>query len=113
MTLFLILGLLAAGPPRSPGEQARLTALASALGRAHALHRLCTGPADNLWRSRVDKVLEVEKPDPVLRQRLVDSFNAGFEGGNAGFTTCSPESRAALAEAEQDAAEQARRLAAS
>ena len=103
--------LLAAAPPRSPAEQARLTALASALGRAHALHRLCAGPADDLWRSRVGKVLDGEKPDPAFRQRLTDSFNAGFEAGTAAFTACSPQSREALADAEHTAAEQARRLA--
>lgn len=113
MMIALMLGVLVTtAPPRSPAEQARLTALASALGRAHALHRLCTGPADDLWRARVGKVLDVEKPDPALRQRLVDAFNAGFASGGEGFTACSPQSRDALADAERDAAEQARRLAA-
>ena len=112
MIAALILSLLVVtGPPRTADEQTRLTALATALGRAHALHRLCTGASDDLWRSRVGKVLEVEKPDPVLKQRLVDAFNAGFAGANTDFTACWQESREALAEAERDAAGQARRLA--
>lgn len=113
MALALLLSLLiAAVPPRTPSEQAQLTALAEALGRAHGLHRLCAGPGDDLWRSRMGHMLDLEKPDAGLRQRLVDAFNAGFDSGKAAFPDCSLASRAALTEAEHAAADHARDLSA-
>ena len=98
-------------PPRSAADQAHLTALADALGHAHALHRLCTGPADDLWRSRMGKLLDAERPDPGLRQRLTDAFNTGFAAGKDAFSECSLQSRTALSEAERRAAAEARTLA--
>ena len=111
--LFALVLTAAAAPPRTPAEQARLTQLAQALGRVHALHRLCTGPQDDLWRSRMGRMLDVEKADPALRQRLTDSFNAGFEAGGAGLTACSPSARAELIDAEHAAAERSSALAGS
>ncbi|CAN5283738.1 hypothetical protein BH09PSE2_BH09PSE2_22760 [soil metagenome] len=111
----LLAALLLAGPvaapPRSGAEQTQLTALAEALGRAHALHRLCTGPTDDLWRSRMGRMMETERPELALRQRLTDGFNAGFADGSKSFPACSPQSRGALQDAELAAARQARALA--
>ena len=56
-------------------------------------------------------MLEVEKAEPALRQRLVDAFNAGFAAGGEAFPQCSVPSRAALSQAERAAADQARSLA--
>ncbi len=102
----------ATAPPRSMAEQTQLTALAEGLGRAHALNRLCAGPADDLWRSRMARLLTAERPEAALRQKLTDGFNAGFAGGSKAFPQCSIQSRGALHDAERQAARQARALAA-
>ena len=113
----LLLGFWLAGPPSAPAplrsgaERTQLTSLAESLGRAHALHRLCAGPADDLWRSRMGRLMETERPEPILRQRLTDGFNAGFAGGSAAFAACTPQSRGALQDAELAAARKARILA--
>jgi uncharacterized protein (TIGR02301 family) len=111
LALAVLIAAPQAAPPRSPVEQAQLVALAESLGRAHALHRLCTGAADDLWRSRMGRMLIVERPDPGLRQRLVDGFNAGFGQGAQGLSACTPDARSALQDMELRAAIQARSLA--
>ena len=63
------------------GRAQRLAALAEALGRAHALHRLCTGPEDDRWRAPMQRLLAVEHATPALRARLVSRFNAGYAEG--------------------------------
>ena len=110
--LLLALSLFGApaAPPRSAADQAHLTALAEALGHAHALHRLCAGPADDLWRSRMGKMLEVERPDPGLKQRLTDAFNTGFASGAGAFPACSVQSRNALSDVERRAATESKAL---
>ena len=98
-------------PLRSAAEETQLTSLAESLGRAHALHRLCAGPADDLWRSRMERMVRTERPETGLKQRLTDGFNAGFAGGSAAFPACSQQSRGALQDAELAAARKARALA--
>lgn len=89
----------APGDPRPPEAQARLADLAEALGRAHALHRLCAGPEDARWRAPMQRLLALERPTPALRDRLVTRFNAGFAEAGARHHACDDGSRAALAEA--------------
>lgn len=84
--------------PRSLDEQARLAMLAEVLGRAHALHRLCAGPEDARWRRPMQRLLEVERPTPALRERLVARFNLGFARAGADHRRCDAGARAALAE---------------
>ena len=75
-------------PPTSPEQRQQVIDLAYVLGEAHALHRACAGTEDNTWRARMSRLLQVETPDPPYRQRLMDSFNAGFTARSAEFTTC-------------------------
>ncbi|MBE7216980.1 MAG: TIGR02301 family protein [Caulobacteraceae bacterium] len=109
MTVIVQAPPVAAAPLRSADEQARLGALAEALGRAHALHRLCAGPADDRWRAPMQRLLEAEHATPALRDRLVLRFNAGFAGVRA--RRCGPASRAELAQAAAQGRDLARGLA--
>ena len=70
-------------PTTSPQQRQGVVDLAYVLGEAHALHRACTGPEDNTWRARMGRLLQVEAPDAPYRQRLMDSFNAGFTARSA------------------------------
>lgn len=97
--------------PRSAEQQARLAALAQALGRAHALHRLCNGPADDRWRRPMQRLLAVEHATPALRDRLTLSFNAGFAAQGV-HRRCDSAARAALGEAAAQGRDLARGLAA-
>jgi uncharacterized protein (TIGR02301 family) len=97
-----------AQPARRPGaERQAVVRLAYVLGEAHALHRLCAGPADATWYDRMQRLLSQEATDEVSRRQLVESFNAGFAARQSEFPACSPRSQAA----EQAVAQQGRALA--
>ena len=93
-------------PTTSPQQRQGVVDLAYVLGEAHALHRACTGPEDNTWRARMGRLLQVEAPDALYRQRLMDSFNAGFTARSAEFPACTTKA----VEAEQAVAAKGRSL---
>ena len=78
---------------RSPAERQTLVQLAYTLGEAHALHRLCAGPSDVTWYGRMERLEAQEGSDDAFRNRLVDSFNAGFASREAQFPECGAASR--------------------
>jgi uncharacterized protein (TIGR02301 family) len=80
---------------RSPQARDTLVQLAYDLGEAHALHRLCAGPNDATWYTRMQQLQAQEAADDSFRRRLVESFNAGFGAGSSQFPACTPQSRAA------------------
>jgi len=83
------------GMHRSPQAREALVQLAYDLGEAHALHRLCAGPADATWYTRMQQLQAQEAADEGFRRRLVESFNAGFGAGSSEFPACTLQSRAA------------------
>jgi len=80
---------------RSPQAREILVQLAYDLGEAHALHRLCAGPTDATWYTRMQQLQAQEAADEGFRRRLVESFNGGFAAGSSEFPDCTPQSRAA------------------
>jgi uncharacterized protein (TIGR02301 family) len=81
---------------RRPGaDRAMVVQLAYVLGEAHALHRLCAGPADGLWYGRMQRLEAEEAADAASRRQLTDAFNAGFAARQAQFIACSRRSRQA------------------
>jgi uncharacterized protein (TIGR02301 family) len=95
---------------RRPGvERSVVVELAYTLGEAHALQRLCAGPADATWYARMQRLIAQEAYDASSRRQLVDSFNAGFAASSGEYTACSRRSRgaeAAVAERGRALAEQ-------
>jgi uncharacterized protein (TIGR02301 family) len=91
---------------RAPEERQSLVDLAYVLGEAHALRQVCFGTSDQTWRARMNRMMELEAPDPGLNRRLVDAFNAGFMTRQAERTACD---EAAL-EAERATARKGRAL---
>jgi len=92
---------------RSPDQRQAMVDLAYVLGEAHALRQACHGPKDQTWRSRMSRMVEIEAPDPELKRRLVDNFNAGFMSLQAEHSGCNPQA----AEAESETAARGRLLA--
>ena len=86
--------------------------LAYSLGEAHALHRLCTGPGDATWYTRMQRLEAQEAADDAARAQLVASFNAGFAARQTQFVGCSRRSRATERAVAQRGAALAQRLAA-
>ncbi len=107
----LLTGSAAAAPPvRTPEQRQTLIDLAFVLGQAHALHRVCAGEADNTWRARMGKLIEVEAPPDALKAKLTDSFNAGFGSDAAKAKDCKAATAAEAAVAKRGG-ELSRRLA--
>ena len=97
---------------RSGAERQVVVQLAYALGEAHALHRLCAGPADATWYGRMQRLEAEESTNPAGRRQLVDAFNAGYAARRNQFPGCSRRSRAAEQTVAERGAALARRLAA-
>ena len=98
--------------PRRPGAERQVVVqLAYTLGEAHALHRLCAGPADSTWYARMQRLEAQEALDDAARRQLVDSFNAGFAARQGQFPQCSRRSRTTERQVAQHGAALAQRLA--
>jgi uncharacterized protein (TIGR02301 family) len=80
------------------------------LGEAHALHRVCAGETDALWRGRMEKLIEVEAPADAFKARLTESFNAGFTDKAGQAKDCKAATTAEVAVAKRGA-DLARKLA--
>ncbi len=112
MVLTLPAGVAVAQPQvRTLEQRQALLDLAYTLGRAHALHRLCAGPADDTWRSRMQRLLEVEAAPGALKTELTNSFNTGFSTEAARSKDCKMATGLEAAVAHHGA-ELARRLSA-
>jgi hypothetical protein len=100
--------LTAHAQEREPADRQRLLDLAYALGQSHALRQACEGAADQFWRARMMRLIDVEQSDAGFTDKLRDRFNGGFAASQAGHPEgCSPESR----RAERQAAQRGRALA--
>ncbi len=100
----LIAAALAAG---GPDRRQALVDLAYVLGQAHALRQACAGAADQAWRTRMTRLIEIEAPGEAFKAQLVERFNAGFMTARAEHPACD----AGVAGAEQAAGLQGRALA--
>ena len=81
----------AAQPPR-----AEIVAdLAYATGQSHALRQLCQGADDQYWRTRMERIIDLEAKDQAARGPLAERFNEGFRAARRQYPRCSDASRAA------------------
>jgi uncharacterized protein (TIGR02301 family) len=94
----------AAPAVRTPEQRQILLDLAHVLGQAHALHRVCAGAADDTWRGRMARMLEVEAPSDAFKAKLTESFNAGFTAKDAQAKDCKSAGAAEAAVAKKGAA---------
>jgi uncharacterized protein (TIGR02301 family) len=85
---------LASAQERTPADRQAMSDLAYVLGESHALRQACLGQTDQLWRERMQSVLEVEAPDQAFNLRLRNTFNAGFAAAQAEFPKCDDRSKA-------------------
>lgn len=110
--LIIALALAAATPAaaqeRSPELRQAVIDLARVLGESHALRQVCFGAGDLHWRTRMTSLVDNEQPDEVLAKRLQASFAAGVAAGRTAHPDCTPVTR----EAQAQAAERGRELAA-
>jgi uncharacterized protein (TIGR02301 family) len=98
--------LAATAQQRGPAEHKQMLDLAYVLGQAHALRQACA-PDDQMWRARMQRMIEVEAPEEAFEAQLATRFNDGFVAEHARFPKCD----AGAAAAEAKVAEQGRKLA--
>jgi uncharacterized protein (TIGR02301 family) len=81
-------------PP--PIYEDKLLRLAEILGSLSFLRDLCGEDDGPGWRAEMSALLAAEEPGPQRRQRLVASFNHGFETFNAVYRACTPSAERAI-----------------
>lgn len=106
--------LALAAPLPAPAQQidyeARgrdLVALSRIFGELHHIRRLCQAwGEEEVWRNRMRKLVELESPQPQLRERMITAFNDSFRAAERRFAYCDRDARdyAAASAAEGDAA---------
>lgn len=82
-----------------------LETLSQAFGALHSIRRMCEPRREaEVWRDRMRKLVELEQPQPALRDRMVAAFNSGFRDAEDRFEFCDEDARdyAAAAAAEAD-----------
>ena len=93
---FVLLAALAlAAPARAQPREQTVADLAFAMGQSHALRQLCQGATDQYWRERMQRMTELEAPNPADRPALTLRFNDGFLAGQRQYPHCTQQSRAA------------------
>ena len=92
-----LLAGIASAQERSPAARETLVDLAYTLGQAHALRVRCEGPSEQVWRARMARLVELEKPDEAFRDQLLEGFNTGYLSAGAAHLRCDEEARAEAA----------------
>jgi uncharacterized protein (TIGR02301 family) len=74
-------------PPPYEGDFSRL---AEILGALHYLGPLCGDSEKERWRSEMQGLLETEQPSNERRERIVGSFNRGYQSYEQTYRNCTP-----------------------
>jgi uncharacterized protein (TIGR02301 family) len=97
--LVLIIALVAATPAAAQRidyvQRAQdLETLSEAFGVLHHVRRLCEPRRESeVWRNRMRNLVELEQPQPGLRDRMVEAFNSGFREAEQRFEYCDEDAR--------------------
>lgn len=88
----LMLTCVPASAQQAAPYDGKLNRLAEVLGSVHYLTNLCAEPS-NQWRDRMEGLLDVERPQPARRARLIASFNKGYRSFDSVYSTCTDQAR--------------------
>lgn len=89
----------------------QLEQLSSILGSMHFLRTLCGEADGDVWRDKVQELIDAQKPSEADRRRLVASFNAGYRGFEAAYRQCTPAARTVINRYRTEGLELAREIA--
>jgi uncharacterized protein (TIGR02301 family) len=100
LALFLTLGAspLSAQGSSSNGKpyDTKLMRLAEILGAVHYLRELCGANEGQIWRNRMQELIESEGAAPQRRARLSTRFNNGYRSYSRTYQTCTPSAQTAI-----------------
>ena len=75
----------------------QLLRLAELLGAVHYLRELCGANDGQLWREKMDALVDAEGTSALRRARLVQSFNKGYRSYRRTYQTCTKSAETAVA----------------
>jgi uncharacterized protein (TIGR02301 family) len=95
-----LLFVLVCAPAQAQGVgsalDASLARLSEILGALHYLRGLCDAAEGNRWRAEMQSLIEAEGTTPERKNRMVASFNRGFQGYQQTYRTCTPAADLAI-----------------
>ena len=93
----LVAGCIAvlAGPGygQTDTHQVQISRLSEILGALHHLREICGNNERQLWRNQMVELLEIEDPDSLLRSRMTEAFNRGFNDFRRTYSTCTASAK--------------------
>jgi uncharacterized protein (TIGR02301 family) len=98
VVLALVLGC---GPARAQSGEVkpyddRLMRLSEILGAVHYLRELCGANDGQLWRERMQELMNAEGSSALRKARLTRSFNQGYRSYSRTYAACSPSAKTAI-----------------
>lgn len=78
-----------------PAYDAEMLRLAEILGALHYLRTLCGADEGQIWRDKMQELIEKEEPTEERRAQLTARFNRGFRGFREVYRECTAAAAAA------------------
>jgi uncharacterized protein (TIGR02301 family) len=88
-----------------------LARLSEILGALHYLRPLCGEQDKERWRKEMQDLLDTEKPSRERKERLMASFNRGYQSYELTYRNCTPSANLAIARSLDEGAKLARDIA--
>jgi uncharacterized protein (TIGR02301 family) len=73
----------------------KLLRLSDILGSVHFLRELCGHSDGQLWRDRMNELMNAEGSSALRRAKLTRGFNNGYRSYSRSYTTCTPSAETA------------------
>lgn len=74
----------------------QLLRLAELLGAVHYLRELCGAKEGQLWREKMEALVDAEGTSALRRAKLVQSFNKGYRSYRRTYQTCTKSAETAV-----------------
>lgn len=88
-----------------------LARLAELMGALHYLRPLCGSQDRDRWRTEMQDLIETEQPSPERKDRLVASFNRGYQSYELTYRNCTASANLAIGRSLDEGAKLARDIA--
>ena len=85
-----------APPPETKPYDPQLMRLAEILGALTYLRGLCGNKDSEVWKERMQALLDAEGTPTVRKDRLAGAFNRGLQGYSLSYRTCTPNAHAVI-----------------
>ncbi|MBP0614270.1 TIGR02301 family protein [Jiella sp. KSK16Y-1] len=87
-----------------------LTRLAMILGSMHFLRKLCGDDEAEVWRDKMQELIEAQEPAEAEKKQLIASFNNGYRTFAATYRSCTSAARIAVNRYQKEGAALAREI---